>query len=312
MMTGAPVNDRPPGPARKSDVSATSSGSMKALDRVRARIPPRARARARSRARPPARRSGARRAACGRAGADRDGEIPVLGAFERQRADEPQHAVLGRHVRGLNGDAASAWADATTWKRPSPAAWRGPGVLCEQERARQQQRDQPVPHLLRELGHRRDVLDARVGDDDVEAAEALDRSGDGGPVALALAQVRGERRPWPVGIRVHVHREHVTTGVLEPPRHGAPDAAGSARDQRSARLPLHVAQRWPMPDPRSMRQSENLVLTRLRISTRDPRDFPSWLMDPAREADAGRIGAGATPRCASTRRRAADRVASTW
>ena len=66
-------------------------------------------------------------------------------------------------------------------------AQRRPGVAGEDERAGQEQRDDRVPALERELLDRRDVLDAGVGYDQVEAAEPLERGGDGTRVGLGAA-----------------------------------------------------------------------------------------------------------------------------
>jgi len=112
-----------------------------------------------------------------------------------------------------------------------------PAVACEQERAREQQVDQPVPAVLRELADRRDVLEAGVGHDRVEAPEALDRGLDRAPVALAGGEVGGVGDPGAVGIGLEVHGEHLGPGVDEPLRDRAADPARGARDDD--RGPLH-------------------------------------------------------------------------
>ena len=101
---------------------------------------------------------------------------------------------------------------------------RLPGVLREQERARQEQRDQRVPLVLRELGDRRDVLEARVGDDSVEPAEALERRGDDGAVAFPCREIR-------VGDVDAVHGPAV---VLELRDDRRADPAGGTGDERHA------------------------------------------------------------------------------
>ena len=106
------------------------------------------------------------------AGADRAGEDAVLGALERERPHQAEHAVLGRHVAGLVGRGGERVGGGDRDEAPVAAPDQVlPGVAGEQERAREQQRDQPVPAVLGELGDRRDVLEAGVGDDRVEAAE---------------------------------------------------------------------------------------------------------------------------------------------
>ncbi len=74
-----------------------------------------------------------------------------------------------------------------------------PGVAREQERARQQHRQQRVPAVLVERVERRDVLEARVRDESVDAPELLDRGCDRSPVPLPRRQVGGERLAGPAG-----------------------------------------------------------------------------------------------------------------
>jgi hypothetical protein len=95
----------------------------------------------------------------------------VLGTFERERLDQPEDTVLGRHVRRLvrRGDERVHGGDHD--HAAAGFAQRRPRVLGQQERAGQQQRDDRVPTLERELVHRRDMLDARVGHHEIKAAE---------------------------------------------------------------------------------------------------------------------------------------------
>ena len=102
MVTGTPVNGRPPGPSRNATTSATSSGSISRLTACGARM------------------TSSRTVFLGHAvalglvgelalherraheaRAHRGGEDAVLGALECERAHEAEHAVLGRHVAGL-------------------------------------------------------------------------------------------------------------------------------------------------------------------------------------------------------------------
>ena len=66
---------------------------------------------------------------------------------------------------------------------------RLPRVLREQERARQEERDERVPPLLRKLRDRRDVLEAGVRHHGVEAAEPLERCVDHSAVPLTCREV---------------------------------------------------------------------------------------------------------------------------
>ena len=161
----------------------------------------------------------------------------MLRALEREHLDEPEQAVLGRDVprlerrrhepvRGRDCDEA-----AVTGRRK-----RLPGVLREQERARQQHREKVVPPLLREVRDRRDMLEARVRDDRVEPAEPLERSLDDGAVPLRCAQVC---------IR-DVDAVDGPAGRLEPRDDGRSDPAGGAGDQRDAR---RFVRHWGLTGP---------------------------------------------------------------
>ena len=108
-----------------------------------------------------------------------------------RRGDEPVH-------RGDRDDAPVA-----------AALQRRPGVLGEQERAREQDGQQRVPAVLGELRDRRDVLEAGVGDDGVQAPEALERRVDGAAVALAGGEVRRERLAGRVVVGLEVDGQHL-------------------------------------------------------------------------------------------------------
>ena len=103
---------------------------------------------------------------------------------------------------------------------------RVPRVLGQQERARQQDREDLVPAVLGELAHGRDVLDAGVGDHEVETAERLQRRVDGAGVALTGRQVGGE-----VGV-VQVDAEDVVAVRAQAVGGGAADAGGGTGDER--------------------------------------------------------------------------------
>ncbi len=100
-------------------------------------------------------------------------------------------------------------------------AQRRPRVLGEQERARQEQGEEPVPLILRKLVDGRDVLKAGVRDDRVEAAESLESRVDDAPVSLTSCQVAV------VDVDA-VHRPAVALETFDDRR---ADAAGRTRDQ---------------------------------------------------------------------------------
>ena len=105
------------------------------------------------------------------------------------------------------------------------ALQRRPGVLGEQERAREQDGQQRVPAILGELGDRGDVLEAGVGDDGVESPEALERRIDGAAVAVAGGEVRRERLAGRVAGGLEVDAQHAEAVADEALGDGAPDAA---------------------------------------------------------------------------------------
>ena len=110
------------------------------------------------------------------------------------------------------------------------ALQRGPGVLGEQERAREQDGQQRIPAIFGELRDRRDVLEAGVGDDGVKAPEALERRIDGGAVALAGGEVRRERLARRVAGGLEVDAQDAEAVADEALGDGAPDAACRSGD----------------------------------------------------------------------------------
>jgi hypothetical protein len=85
------------------------------------------------------------------------------------------------------------------------------------------------------------VLEAGVGDDRVEAAEALERRVDRGPVAVARREVRGERLARAALVGLQVDGEHPHAVVDQPLGDRLPDPAARARDERDPRLrTVHV------------------------------------------------------------------------
>ena len=156
-----------------------------------------------------------------------------LGAFEGERLHEPEHAVLRRHVPGLErrGDEPVHRGDDDD---PAVAGRfeRGPRVPRQQERARQDEREKRVPAILVELGDRRDVLESGVRNEGVEAAEALERCVDRGPVALAGREVRGERLARAARVGLEVDGQHVPAVGDETLGDRAADPARRAGDER--------------------------------------------------------------------------------
>ena len=245
ITNGAPVNAEPRRAEQEHDrAAATSSGSISRLSACGARITSSSTSSSEQRRAPrPGRRAGPPRAACGRSrGRSRSRVIPLLGALQRERLDQPEHAVLRRHVAGLERrrDEPMRGRD----REEAPVAARGqrlPAVAGEQERAREQQREQRVPAVLVELGDRRDVLEAGVGDDRVEPAERGDRALDGGPVAGARGQVGGER----------LARARPGSGSRSTESTCAPDSTSAAATARPMPLaaPVTIACLLTRPDP---------------------------------------------------------------
>jgi len=112
-------------------------------------------------------------------------------------------------------------------------AQRRPRVLREQERAGEQNADQVVPRVLVELRDGCDVLEARVRDDRVDPAEALDRRVDDGAVALPPRQVALDGRARAVRVGTEVGRDDVHPVALEPSGDRAADAARRPGDDRA-------------------------------------------------------------------------------
>ena len=184
-----------------------------------------------------------RRAACGRI-RDRSQRRPdpVGGSLEGERLHEPDRAVLCGDVAGLErrGDEPVDGCDDDDPPFPTRAKVR-PRVPGEEERARQQHRKERIPPVLVELLERRDVLEVRVGDDRVDAAEALDDRVDRRPVSSRVASRRRTARPARRD-RAEVDGEHVPPVGDEPLRDRTPDAARGTRDERlpGSRPSAHV------------------------------------------------------------------------
>src|SRR5512132_4162389 len=108
------------------------------------------------------------------------------------------------------------------------SAERLPPVPREQEGAREEEGDDRVPFVLREVGHRTDVLYARVGHDHVETAEAVERRLDRAGVALAGGEVGPVWLSGPGAVRLDVDGQHVEAVGGQALGHRAPDAARRA------------------------------------------------------------------------------------
>ncbi len=169
------------------------------------------------------------------AGTDRRRTDPVLGTLEREHLDQPEQAVLGGDVPRLVGR-----SDQAVHRRDGEEAsvarlsQRLPGVAREQERARQQDGEQRIPALLRELVDRGHVLEAGARDDDVDPAELLESGVDRGPISGRGGEVGFERRAGPVRIGTQVDGEHVVAVLYEPGCDRAADAAARAGDESPA------------------------------------------------------------------------------
>ena len=133
----------------------------------------------------------------------------------------------------LKGDATSPWTDAITMKRP-PSASVSAGQACLASMNGLVNRSATIVSQ-RSTGNscdRRDVLDARVGNHQVEAAEALERRRDGVRVGLGRGQVGLEGDPGAGGIGLEVDGEHVDAIALQARGDRAADPARGARDER--------------------------------------------------------------------------------
>ena len=162
-----PGEGAPGGPARNAITSATSAGSISRLTACGARMTSSSACSSLIPWPRPGRQLALDQRRADVAGADGGGGDAGLGAFQRERLDQPEDAVLGGDVGGLvrRGDERVDGGDGD--EAPLARLPRArPGVLGQQERARQQQREDRVPAVLGELRDGRDVLDAGVGDDD--------------------------------------------------------------------------------------------------------------------------------------------------
>ena len=150
---------------------------------------------------------------------------------------------------------------------------RRPGVLGEQERAGQQQRDDRLPALDRELLDRRHVLDAGVGDHHVEAAEALERGGD--RVGVRLGRRSGRPRtglPGPSGSGSRSTASTSMPSSLEPRGDGAADPArGAGHERRPAVAHLPAASPSPSRRRRGAVDAVGAAAARRRRTPRRPR-----------------------------------------
>ena len=89
---------------------------------------------------------------------------------------------MARSVAGIK--AAGGATRTRSRDRRRSAGRRARSIAAKLKLRGEQQRDQAVPAVLGELADRRHVLEARVGHDRVEAAEAPERLRDGAPVRI--------------------------------------------------------------------------------------------------------------------------------
>jgi hypothetical protein len=114
----------------------------------------------------------------------------VGGALERKRPHQSQHSVLRRDVPGLERRCRQRVRRGHCHEPPVAArAQRRPRVFREEERARQEKRDEPVPLLLGKVLHRRDVLEAGIRNDRVQPPEALQSRSHDKAIPVARRQV---------------------------------------------------------------------------------------------------------------------------
>ena len=150
----------------------------------------------------------------------------VHGTFKVESVDEADDAVLRGDVAGLErrGHEPVHGCDreeAAVARRRQ----RIPGVLREQERARHENGHERVPAFLGKVAHRRDVLEAGVGDNRVETAvESLERGIDDRAVS------RGRRQ---VAVR-DVDRVHAPAVGGQPVADRCADPAGRPGDEDAA------------------------------------------------------------------------------
>jgi hypothetical protein len=111
-----------------------------------------------------------------------------------------------------------------------------PGVLCEEEGAREEQGDQPVPLVLGELADRTDVLEARVCHHEIQPPEALHRPIDRGPVPARVVRSAPKGSPGPVRLGLDVDGQHLRAVGLEPRSDCAADPARGPGHERDAPL----------------------------------------------------------------------------
>jgi hypothetical protein len=110
------------------------------------------------------------------AGADRIDRDPMLGDLERDRLGQPGNAVLGRDVRGLERTRDQRMRGGDIDHPPPVLRFhRRQSEPYGMKRGRQVERDDRVPLVDREFVDRRDELDARVVDEDVDRTELSDR-----------------------------------------------------------------------------------------------------------------------------------------
>ena len=140
----------------------------------------------------------------------------VLGSLERKRLDEPDGTMLRGNVAGLERRRDDAVHGGDHEDAPLPTRLQvRPGVAGEQERARQEHRHERVPAVLVERVERRDVLEASIRDESVDATELLDGSGDRCPVPVPRREVDGERLSRPLRIRLAVDGQHLPAVIDE-------------------------------------------------------------------------------------------------
>jgi hypothetical protein len=208
----------------------------------------------------------------------------AVGDLPRRGPHQPDDRVLGRRVPGDRRVGHEA-DDARVEDQAAAVAHGRQRVLCDQERSAHVDRHHAIEDLLGVVDDRRvDAEHPRVGERDVEPAEALQRERHRGPHLGRVGDV-GHRRGGAIGADLVDERRHsrlVEVGDHDPgalggeqPRGRGADAAATARDQRHLVLqpgheiplvrpevgygPCHVASRRDGPPPFATRRSTSFA-----------------------------------------------------
>ena len=179
---------------------------------------------------------------------DRVDADPVGAALLRQAAREVQLGRLRRRVgrRVLAGDERVLGGDEDDAAAAPLALEHRERLARDEEVAGHEDLVVAAPLVERRLLQRGARRDARVRDDDVDAAEALDGRGEGGPHRVLARDVAADREPVVAELRhrlggarpVEVEGDHAGARGVERVPDRAPDPPGAAGDERDRALQL--------------------------------------------------------------------------